>query len=393
VRVGGNARLLAEPQIRGWSRYTLNLLQELSRLGVELFLYSDLPFHPEHRERLTAPNVHFREAMVGRYVRWEQVWLPRACEKDGVDLLHSPSNFGLPWSSRCPRVLTLHDAIDRVYYASRLPLSDRLRPRYLQSRLMHWYARTRADHVITVSHHSRDDLLKHLGLPRERVSVVYEAADARFHEPVAAGDRELARETYGLQRPYFFYVGGLEGRKNIPFLVRAYARAGLRDVDLALAGGSDAEAARISELASPLGVCDRIRLLGRVPDEALPALYAEALALVYPSEYEGFGLQLCEAMAVGCPVLAADATSLPEIMGEGGVTFPLDDDAVLADLLGRVAADGEFRGRLAERARWRGQDFSWARTARETVRVYEAVLAGTAPAAAGGLAAASGAVA
>jgi glycosyltransferase involved in cell wall biosynthesis len=117
-----------------------------------------------------------------------------------------------------------------------------------------------------------------------------------------------------------------------------------------------------------------VKLLGFVPDEALPALYAGALAFAYPSEYEGFGLQLVEAMAVGCPVLAARATSLPEILGAGGETFALGDPAELAALLRRVAADAGFRAGLAARGRARSSAFSWDRAARETAQVYAQVM-------------------
>src|SRR6478672_4907777 len=110
MKVAFNARLLAAPTLRGWNRYTINLLERLPALGVELFLYSDQPIHESHLARLPAGSFQVRvQAM--RYALWEQVWLPRQCRRDGVDLLHCPLNFGLPWSSPCPRVLTLHDAI------------------------------------------------------------------------------------------------------------------------------------------------------------------------------------------------------------------------------------------------------------------------------------------
>ena len=119
-----------------------------------------------------------------------------------------------------------------------------------------------------------------------------------------------------------------------------------------------------------MGVGDRVRLVGWVGDDDLPALYAGALCFVYPSEYEGFGLQLCEAMAVGCPVLAAAATSLPEVLGMGGETFDLDSPEMLAGLLQRVISEPDFRADLSRRARLRSADFSWRRTADATAAVY-----------------------
>jgi glycosyltransferase involved in cell wall biosynthesis len=363
--VAVNARLLSEPTLRGWSRYTLNLLAELPANGVELLLYGDDPLRQCHLDRLPPGSYEVRVRRL-RYPLWEQYWLPRQCARDGADVLHCPFNFGLPWFAPCPRVLTLHDAIDQVYGVSRMTWRDRLR---------HWISRRAAGRIITVSEHARGDLVRHLGLDPRRVTVIPEAADPRFHEPVSGEVRRFVRTKHGLSRSYFFYVGGWEQRKNVPFLLTAFAAAGLENVELVLAGGRDDERGPLSELGAKLGLGDRLRLLGWVADEDLPALYAEATAFVYPSAYEGFGLQVCEAMAVGCPVLAADATALPEVLGDGGDTFPLDRCQELAALLRRVAGDQSYRNALIFRGRRRSADYSWRRTAQRTVELYRALLA------------------
>jgi glycosyltransferase involved in cell wall biosynthesis len=370
LRVGFNARLLSTPALRGWNRYTLNLLAELPGVGVEPVLYSDRPIHPAHLDRLAAGSYVARVRRVRPYEAWEQVWLPRACGLDRVDVLHAPANFGLPWSSPCPRVLTLHDAIDQVYYAPRAGAGARWGLRSVRERLAHWSARTRAHRVITVSDHARGDLVERLNVPAWKVRVTPEAADPAMLRPLTDDDRARARSRYGLGRPYVFYVGGWEGRKNLPFLVRAFAEASADGVELVLAGGRDDQRAGLSELAASLGVGDRLRLLGWVDDADLPVLYAGALIFAYPSEYEGFGLQLCEAMAVGCPVLAARATCLPEVLGGGGETFGLGATGELAALLRRVALEPAFRDDLVRRARARSGDFSWRRTALATAAVY-----------------------
>lgn len=375
LRVGFNARLLHSPDLRGWNRYTVNLLAELPGSGVEPVLYSDRPVHPDHLDRLPAGSYRVRVGPVRPYAAWEQLWLPRACGRDGVDLLHAPANFGLPWSSPCPRVLTLHDAIAELYQRRRAPVLDRYRPAAVRSRVAHWAARARAERVITVSDHAREDLVNGLGLPASKVRVTPEAADPAMLRPVSAAQRERVGARHGLRRPYVFYVGGWEGRKNLPFLLRGFAAAGLNGVDLALAGGRDDLRAGLAAVAEGLGIGDRLRLLGWVEDADLPALYSGALCLAYPSEYEGFGLQVCEAMAAGCPVFAARATSLPEVLGSGGETFALGDPGELAALLRRVAGDPEFRADLVRRARARSDDFSWRRTAEATAAVYRELVA------------------
>lgn len=375
LRVGFNARLLHVPDLRGWNRYTINLLAELPSVGVEPVLYTDRPLHLSHLGRLPSGAFTVRVGGVRPYAAWEQGWLPWACGRDRVDLLHAPANFGLPWSSPCPRVLTLHDAIAQLYDTPRSPPRERWSLLALRGRLSHWVARTRAHRVITVSEHARRDLVEHLGIPADRVRVTPEAADPSMLLPVTPADVTRAAARHGLVRAYVFYVGGWERRKNLPFLVRGFAAAGLDGVDLVLAGGREGQRLALKGLADSLGLGDRVRLLNWVDEADLPALYAGALCMTYPSAYEGFGLQVCEAMAVGCPVLAARATSLPEVVGSGGETFPLDDPAPLSALLRRVATDPGFRADLARRARVRSEDFSWRRTAEATAEVYRELVA------------------
>ena len=365
MRIGYNARLLADPALRGWNRYTINLVGALIGLGVEPILYSDRPVHPDHLARLPGATVRVAPPMA--YDAWEQWWLPRRARRDGLDVLHSPFNFGLPWTTRCPRVLTLHDAIDRA-----LAPPGRRWPgvRAVRERFRHWSSRTRADRIIAVSEHARGDIVRRLGVPGAKLVVIPEAADPRFLRDVGPEDRREVAARLGFRSPYLFYVGGWEARKNVPFLVRAFAEAGADGVDLVLAGGADADRDAMAGLGGSLGLAGRLRLLGRVDDADLPALYAGALAFVYPSRYEGFGLQLCEAMAVGCPVLASDATSLPEVLGDGGDTFPIDSTCTLVGLIRRVASDPSYRADLSVRARARSSAFSWTRAAGATLAVY-----------------------
>jgi glycosyltransferase involved in cell wall biosynthesis len=372
MRIAVNARLLCEPSLRGWNRYATNLLRELNRQGIETLLYADRPPHPNHLNGLydgAASDVRIAPEM--RYAKWEQYWVPRQCRLDGVDLFHSPFNFGLPWWRSCPQVLTLHDAIAQLYPGNGLSWLDPFKPAIVLSRLRNWSSRLRANRIITVSEHSKKDLVEHLGIPAERVTVIYEAADTHFLKPVSEGARRRVRDLFKLAKPFVLYVGGWETRKNIPLLLGGFAAAGDLKSDLVLAGGKEGERVLFEKLGRALGIGDRIRLLGWVDDLDLPALYAESLCFVYPSEYEGFGLQLTEAMAVGCPTLAAAATSLPEILGDGGLTFELGDARALGELLRRVSLDDEFRKDLSKRAKLRSQDFSWRRTAAQTIGVYE----------------------
>ena len=134
LRVAFNARLLAAPGLRGWTRYTLNLLAALPSHGVRPLLYAAGPVHPDHLARLPTGTFDVRVAPPMRYLVWEQWWVPRQLRRDRADVFHSPHSYGLPWFSRCPRVLTLHDAIDQIYYLPTLGWRRRWGPEVAASR-------------------------------------------------------------------------------------------------------------------------------------------------------------------------------------------------------------------------------------------------------------------
>ena len=369
MRVGINARLLCDPSLRGWNRYTLNLLAELPNIGVDLILYADRALHAVHRGRLPSDAYPVRVAPAMRYASWEQRWLPARLKSDAVDVFHTPFHFGMPFFTHCPRVVTLHDAIDQGQQ-SRQPLRNRIAPRVLVTNLYRWIARTRAHQIITVSEHAKNELISHYGFAPNLLTVTPEAADAKFHREISQSERERLRAKFQLGWRYIWYVGGYEERKNVQFLIRAFAAARLRDVRLLLAGANPAEQEDIGRVIGALHVGDRVRLVGVVDDEDLAGLYAEAICFVYPSLQEGFGLQLCEAMATGCPTFAARASSLPEVLGNGGETFTLNDTAELSGLLQRVVHEPAFRNELVERANARSKAFSWRHTAERTAEVY-----------------------
>lgn len=371
MKIAINARNLHSPSLRGWNRYTINLLAELSALDLTLYLYSDLPIHPTHLSRLRPGSYQLRLGPARlSYDLWEQVWLPRQCREDRIEILHCPVNFGLPALSPCPRVLTLHDAIDQRFIGPNRRIGDGLRPAALRSALRHWISRTRAERVITVSEHSRRDLERELGIPGKKLRVTYEAADPRFHAPLEPADLARVRERLALPERYVFYIGGWEPRKNLPALLRGFALGALPDTRLVLAGGTPAQREELLAHPAARPIASRLRLLDWIDDPDLPALYAGSLCFVYPSDYEGFGLQLCEAMACGCPILASDRTSLPEIIGNAGALFSNDDPSRLAELLRRVELDESYRRELIQKGRARSLDFSWSRTAEATLAVY-----------------------
>jgi len=378
LKIGVNARLLADGSMRGWNRYAVNLVTALARSGqVEIHLLTDRPVAPEHQQAFEHENVRqaIREVASGPmpYPRWQEWWLPRVARSERLHVLHTPYHFGLPWFAPCPTVATLHDAIDVLQCQ---PLSQKLRPKSLVSRFYLWETRRRADRVITVSRFSAGDLADKLHIPPSKIAVIAEAADPIFYRALNEAVLRKTLDSYAIgSTPYAFYVGGLEQRKNLGLALRAISKIKAQSpLQLVLAGGSQADIESLAALARDLDVAERVKFLGRIPDADLPALYSGARALVYPSRWEGFGLQLVEAMAVGCPILASSAASLPEVLGPGGELFSPDDPDELAGLFLKLEQDETWRRTLADRSRSRGRDFTWDETARKTLELYQSLL-------------------
>ena len=302
---------------------------------------------------------------------FEQVGVPLAAARLRADVLHVPY-FAPPLWSPAPLVATVLDVIPL-----RLP---EYRGRAAVRAYMGLVAHTarRAGRVIAISDHSWGEIVATLGIPAERVTTVPLAAGPQYRpqDPAAVAE---ARARYGLRGPLVYYVGGLDARKNLDTLVRAFARvrrAGGPPATLVLAGralGGDARLfPDLDALIEAEGVADAVRRAA-VPPADGPLLYAAADVFAFPSRYEGFGLPPLEAMACGAPVVASDASSLPEVLGDAALLVPPDDVAGWAAALWRVLADAQLRDELRRRGLERAALFSYERTARETVAVYATV--------------------
>jgi len=311
------------------------------------------------------------------YKPWRMlVWLGQLSRVgfDGLlsdaELFHATEHLLLPLRST-PTVLTVHDLIFRHLSEHHKPLN-----RWYLNLTMPLYCR-RASHIIAISRCTERDLIAAYGLPPEKITVIYEAADPRFGprppEVVAA-----TRARYGLPDRYLLFVGAIEPRKNLARLLAAFEAIhaeGLSDA-LVIVGKRgwlyDDFFARLERSS----VRDAVILPGYVPDEDLPTIYAGAQALVFPSLYEGFGLPVLEAMACGTPVVASNASSLPEVGGAAALYFSPTDVEAMAEALRRLLRDVDLRGSMRMAGLNRAAEFSWRGTASRTRTVYDAVLGG-----------------
>jgi glycosyltransferase involved in cell wall biosynthesis len=291
--------------------------------------------------------------------------------QDHLDLLFVPAHV-LPIRPARRNVVTVHDLGFRRFPHAHRPLS-----RFYLELSTRWAA-LRATRLIAISQATAADLRNFYGVASNRIRVIYEGVDPSFRPVRDAGERLATLRTYGLgQRPFFLAVGTLQPRKNLGTLLDAFRRfleVTECDAELVLAGRPGWDATALERRIAELDLGNRVKRLGFVADDDLPALYGAALAYVQPSLYEGFGLTVLEAMACGTPVVASNTSSLPEVVGEGGLLVDPGDPGAMADALVALAANPELRDQLAEAGRTRAVSFTWTRCARETLAVlHEAV--------------------
>lgn len=267
-------------------------------------------------------------------------------------------------------VVTVHDLVPLAFDVSRGRLG-------LSHALWRWALAgvLKAARVITDSHFTRRELLRLTDYPPSRAHVVPLAAGQAFRPLAPSAHLEAVRARYRLpQSPFLLHVGHGAPRKNLTMLFEAVAlaqgRSG-RAVHLVQVGAELSAVQRT--LIGRLGLAGRVRFLGSVPAEDLPALYNLARAFVFPSLYEGFGLPVLEALACGTPVVCADAASLPEVAGPAALLVAPGDAEALAEALVQVLDDEDLRGRLREAGLRRAAAFTWARTAAATAAVYRLV--------------------
>ena len=285
-----------------------------------------------------------------------------------LDLTHSPTPLLLP--TRGKTIVTVYD----LFFLDFPDKADRQARTHFVRRIAS--ALDRADGIVTISRYTRDELFARFDLPAPKVRVIHLGIDPRYGEPLPARELRSVRDKYGLPAEFLLFAGGLEPRKNLPALLEAFepVRGRRKDCGLVLAGRAGEDRPRVEAQIASLNLRGAVRILGYLPERELRALYQTAAGFVYPSTCEGFGLPLLEAMAGGCPVAASSAGAIPEVSGDAALLFSPDDINGMAAALLRLLEDKTLRQSLIDRGRERVREFSWARTARETLAFYRDVL-------------------
>ncbi|MBN1976755.1 MAG: glycosyltransferase family 4 protein [Anaerolineae bacterium] len=372
MRVAINAWFWNSPTT-GSGQYTQRLVEGLTALGqdLEIILVTTEQKQEARSKRQENPAscrlhpVRCSRSNLGK-VWFEQVAFPSACRRLHVDVAHVPY-WAPPLRPTIPTVVTIHDLIPLLLHEYRGGPLVRL-----YTALVGYAARSAAL-ALTDSAFSRQDIIAHLGLAPGRVRAIHLAAGDDYTPTPTPTDADV-RARYSLPERYVLYLGGFDVRKNVAALIDAYHRAAPTIGEthpLVIAGRLPENDTPFSpdprRLARERGV---VRFIAFPDDADKPALYRGATAFIFPSRYEGFGLPPLEALACGTPVVGSDASSIPEIVGDGGLLLPPDDVEGMAQALSRLATDADFRAELSQRALAQAARFSWEQTAQETLAAY-----------------------
>ncbi|MCP4542499.1 MAG: glycosyltransferase family 4 protein [Chloroflexi bacterium] len=367
MRIGIDARITHYTR-GGISNYVLRLLKALAALDADTD-YRVLHSRKDHGPPIPGPNFHPVACWTPSHNRLERWALGVEMARLGLDLLHT-TDFIPPAFGYRKSVITVHD-LTFFHYPQFLTAESR---RYYNQQIG-WAVR-RTEHILADSYTTKSDLISMLDVPPEKITVVHLAADAAFR-PLDEAQVTQVIEHYDLEPGYLLCVGTLEPRKNLPGLLQAYhllLDTNVTTAPLVLVGGKGWLYDEIFEQVEELHLVDRVHFLQNVTDADLPAMYNGAGLLTTPSFYEGFGLPALEAMACGTPVVVANRSSLPEVVGDAGLLVDPDDVDDIAQALARVLTDEPLQAQMRGLGLAQAARFTWERAARETLAVYHKVL-------------------
>lgn len=365
MRIGIDLRLHAYAP-GGIAHYARRLAENLAPLLPPNTLH--LLQHRKESAPLSLPETHTQRIWTPPHHRWERWALGAELWPARLDLLHSPDFIPPAWGAR-RNIITVHDLTFEFY------------PQYLTAEAQRYYndqiawAVTHADAIIADSYATQRDLESCLAVSPERITVIHLAADAHFR-PLPTAEINATLQRHGLEPGYLLFVGTWEPRKNLPGLLEALALLHAKGErrTLVIAGRPGWLYDDIFQRVQTLGLASWVHFIEKAPTADLIALYNGALLLALPSFYEGFGLPALEALQCGTPVIVADRASLPEVVGEAGLRINPEDPQSLADACLQIARDGALREHLRQAGPERAANFSWKRTAEETLAVYQRVL-------------------
>ncbi len=358
--------------------YLTNLVKYLSRSDREnsyFILVSDNKSYDFFSDMLSKnSNFNVQKINSTPYSPTEHIVIPEVLNTIKVDILHSP-HFMIPLiKTNTATIITIHDLMPFIFREF-LPPSKMKNFFPVYSTVINRTARF-ADHIITVSKHSAGDIIRILGVTRDKITIIYSAADEGFR-PLGKKNPTEVLNRYGIKRPFLLFVGRQEYNKNIPGIVEAFITVRNKgyNVQLVMVTEPGKFLKEVEPILKDEGLLDDVIITGKVSQEDLYDIYASAHTLLIPSFYEGFGLPAIEAMACRVPVIVSDRSSLPEVVGDAGLYVNPDREDKIAEAIIQLLTNEKMKDRYAERGYQRSKMFSWYKTVSDTIKVYEKVVA------------------
>lgn len=363
---------------KGVSRHQHNLIKSLAKLDKKNCYYvflnrkNTLPDLPKQE------NFSYLRFYITKRIIWDQFQLPLAVRRYKLDIYHSISDT-LPIFSKAKFVLFVAEIPDYRIEPARKDKRISLYARLSQGYNMFFFRPSldKAKLIIASSNSTRDDLIHRYKVDKNKIRVLYHAADEQF---CAAGDEKALLDTqrkYNVEAGYILHISSSDPRDNTCAVIRAYQRARCASKipqKLIIGGNVGLKESGLERLIRELNLRDSVIFTGRLTEKELVALYQAADLFIDPSLYEGFGLQVVEAMSCGIPVITSNLTSLPEIVGDAGILLDPADIQGLASTLVRVLTDAQLRSSMRQKSLQRAKFFSWDKTARETLAIYDELL-------------------
>lgn len=362
-RVAVDARSLNTEHLRGIGKSVFELIKRTAASGaVEWHLLADRPERPMQVPEMRDGDVSVFDTHGDRFHSWEQWSLPRRARQLGVDVLHAPGT-SMPWRQPVPTVVTIHDTIPWQQQDPAWP------PGFYRDRLLP-AAYHRAAAITTVSECSRRDILARWPDLQSKLHVISPGVDERYLE-ARLDRRPIDLGGHIVSEPYLLYLGGSDPRKRLMWALQAWWRVAEDGAWLVVCGVPAREHDNIRRMV-PHSLQSRLVMAPFVSEADMPRLYMRAAAVLYPTMYEGFGLPVIEAQAVGTPVLFSDVGSLTELKGPGAVVLPVDDLAAWVRALREILESRSAHGPDRIARAW-AQQYSWDAYTERTLAVYNEI--------------------
>jgi glycosyltransferase involved in cell wall biosynthesis len=302
---------------------------------------------------------------------FEDHYFPENLSKEQIDIYHMPQNgIGFSPEIACKKIITIHDLIPYV-------MPETVGKGYLLKFLKEMPIIIEGSSgIITVSEFSKRDILKFFPIDEKKIYVTPLAADKKYTPLDKIFCRNFLKTQYNLEDPFVLYLGGFSERKNVASTLIAFSKIYIdldKKYNLVIVGGYKDSSQRLLKLTDELNISSHVIFTGFVPEEHLPIFYNCCDTFIYPSFYEGFGLPPLEAMNCGAPVIASNLTSIPEVVGDGGILINPYDISEISLAMGNVLSNEKLKSELSYKGLKRAKEFSWQNTALKTLKVYESV--------------------